>query len=137
MAARLAGLVPLQRDNDADEDSNRGVETQDDHVDNQLHLLHPAGQHVGADTEHNRHRVEGDGPGQHPDSGDGLGLEADGHALEQAVDREGDHHEDGPQGAQDVAPLVPVRPVLGRSRRSRVRVGVKAGLGDAVDVGNT
>ena len=111
MGARVLRLL-VQGNDDTDQDANRGVEAQNDHVDDQLHLLDPAGQHVSPDTEYDGHSVDGDGPSQHPDPG-GVGVEANGHALKQTVDREGDHHEDGPEAAEDVGPPVLLRPLLG------------------------
>ena len=139
MGARVLRLLVKGHD-DPDEDADRSVEAQDDHVDDQLRLLDPAGQHVSPDTEDDGHSVDGDGAGQHPDPG-GVSVEANGHALEQTVDREGDHHEDGPEAAEDVGPPVPLCPVFRRGRgrgvRVRVRGRAEAGLGDAVNVWHT
>merc|ERR1719341_3200941 len=48
VATRVVILVLVQGDDDANEDADGSVEAEDDHVHDQLHLLDPAGQHVGA-----------------------------------------------------------------------------------------
>ena len=135
MAARVVILVLVQGDDDANENADGSVEAQDDHVHDQLHLLDPAGQHVSADAEHDGHRVQGDCPGQQPDPGLFL-IQTNGHALEQAVDREGHHRQDASQRAENVS--LPVGPVLRRGWGTGLGVGVRgraqAGAGDAVDV---
>ena len=139
MTARILRLL-VKGNNDPDEDADRGVEAQDDHVDNKLHLLDPAGQHVSPYTEDDGHSVDCDGRSKHPDPG-GVSIEANGHALEQTVDREGDDHKDGPEAAEDVCPPILLRSVLGRGRGCGVRVRggaiIRAGLGDAVDMWHT
>ena len=61
MGARVLRLL-VKGNNNTNEDADRGVEAQDDHVDDQLHLLDPAGQHVSPDTEYDGHSMDGDGP---------------------------------------------------------------------------
>merc|ERR1719500_490779 len=137
VSARVVILVLVQGDDDADQDANRSVEAEDDHVHDQLHLLDPAGQHVGANAEHNGHRVQGDGPRQQPHPGLSL-IQANGHALEQAVDRESHHRQNASQRAEDVALLVSLGPVLWRGWGTGLGVGVRgraqASAGNAVDV---
>merc|ERR1711862_84481 len=65
-------------------------------------------------------------------------VQANGHALKEAVHREGHHCQDASQRAEDVTLLVSLGPVLRRGWGTGLRVGVRgraeSGAGDAVDL---
>ena len=83
-------------DQDPYQDADRGVDAEDDHVDDDSHLLDAAGDHVSPHAEHDGHGVDGDGEQEFPDPGVRL-LQPDGHPLEQTVDGERHHHQETSQ----------------------------------------
>merc|ERR1719270_1914683 len=87
-------------DNDSNQDANGSVDTEEDDVDDDLHLLDPTGDHVSAHTEDDGNSVDGDGQHQLPDPRVGL-LQSNSHSLKQAVDRQGHHHQETSQGRQN------------------------------------
>ena len=80
------GVLHVDGDEDADEDADGRVDAEHDHVHDDLDLLDPAGDHVGAHTEHDRHRVDGDRHQQLPHPRVRL-LQPDGHPLQAANQR--------------------------------------------------
>ena len=61
-------LLQVRGNNEANEDTSRSVDAEDDHEDQDLELLDTAGDHVGADTEDDWSSVNGDGHQQLPHS---------------------------------------------------------------------
>merc|ERR1719266_492666 len=59
VAPRLVSVALVDGHDDADEDADGGVEAEDDDVDDELHLLDAAGEHVRADAEHDGDGVDG------------------------------------------------------------------------------
>merc|ERR1719323_2099437 len=78
-------FLHMDCDNDSNQDANGSVDTEEDDVDDDLHLLDPTGDHVSAHTEDDGNSVDGDGQHQLPDPRVGL-LQSNCHALKQAVD---------------------------------------------------
>merc|ERR1719394_1719017 len=78
-------FLHMDGDNDTNQDANGSVDTEEDDVDDDLHLLDPTGDHVSAHTEDDGNSVDGDGQHQLPDPRVGL-LQSNCHSLKQAVD---------------------------------------------------
>merc|ERR1719188_1449864 len=78
-------FLHVDGDNDPNEDANGSVDTEEDDVDDDLHLLDPTGDHVSAHTEDDGNSVDGDGQHQLPDPRVGL-LQSNCHPLKQTVD---------------------------------------------------
>ena len=73
------GLLHVHGDNDANQDTDRSVDAEDDHVDDNLDLLDTAGDHVSANTEHDRDSVDSNSHQQLPNSNICL-LKSNGHS---------------------------------------------------------
>merc|ERR1719422_2991844 len=78
-------FLHMDGDNDTNQDANGSVDTEEDDVDDDLHLLDPTGDHVSAHTEDDWNSVDGDGQHQLPNTRVGL-LQSNCHSLKQAVD---------------------------------------------------
>merc|ERR1719367_2702721 len=78
-------FLHMDGDNDTNQDANGSVDTEEDDVDDDLHLLDPTGDHVGAHTEDDGNSVDGDGQHQLPDPRVGL-FKTNCHSLKQTVD---------------------------------------------------
>merc|ERR1719270_1312436 len=93
-------FLHVDGDNNSNQDANGSVDTEEDDVDDDLHLLDPTGDHVSAHTKDDGNSVDGDGQHQLPDPRVGL-LQSNCHTLKQAVDRQGHHYQETSQGRQN------------------------------------
>merc|ERR1719270_3093660 len=78
-------FLHVDGDNNSNQYANGSVDTEEDDVDDDLHLLDPTGDHVSAHTEDYGNSVDGDGQHQLPDPRVGL-FKTNCHSLKQAVD---------------------------------------------------
>ena len=98
-------FLHVNSNNDTNQDAKRSIDTEEDDVDDDLDLLDPAGDHVRANTEDDGNSMDGDRHHKFPDSRVGL-LQAHRHPLKQAVDGQGDNHQETSQVGQNAVSIL-------------------------------